>query len=187
MTSSEIKTMQTRVGVTPDGFWGPKSIAACQAHLFRLMRQTNPWPRPNASALAEFFGEPGDEDNLVNLSVSGLGVEYDGNPVKTIRCNKHVAASLGRVLAEISAGPHAGILEEYAGCFNFRKKRGGTSYSLHAYGAAIDFDPGSNAMRDSWPMRATMPLEVMEAFAREGWKSAGAWWGYDAMHFECTR
>ena len=150
------------------------------------MRGVNPWPRPSASALADFFGEPGD-DNLVTLGVGGLGVEYDGAPVKTIRCNQHVAASLGRVLAEIAASPHADILKEYAGCFNFRKKRGGTSYSMHAYGAAIDLDPANNGMRDSWPLRSTMPLQVMEMFAKEGWKSGGAWWGYDAMHFECSR
>lgn len=187
MTRAQIIAMQERIGTTPDGFWGVKSIAACQAHLFRLMRQTNPWPRPNAAALIEFFGDPGDESNLVNLPVAGLGVEYDGSPVSTVRCNKHVAESLGRVLSAIAKSEHAGILKEYAGCFNFRKKRGGSSYSLHAYGAAIDLDPDNNGMRDSWPMRATMPLEVMEFFAAEGWKAAGAWWGYDAMHFEATR
>lgn len=106
--------------------------------------------------------------------------------MRFIRCNRHVAESLGRILREIAAGPHAAILSRYAGCYNFRKKRGGTSYSLHAYGAAIDLDPDNNGFRDSWPMRSSMPLEVMEAFAREGWKSAAAWWGYDAMHFEST-
>jgi hypothetical protein len=32
-----------------------------------------------------------------------------------------------------------------------------------------------------------MPLEIMEAFAREGWLAAGAFWGRDAMHFQATR
>jgi hypothetical protein len=32
-----------------------------------------------------------------------------------------------------------------------------------------------------------MPIEVMECFAREGWLSAGAFWGYDAMHFQATQ
>jgi hypothetical protein len=36
-------------------------------------------------------------------------------------------------------------------------------------------------------MRADMPLEIMECFAREGWLSAGAFWGYDAMHFQATQ
>jgi hypothetical protein len=32
-----------------------------------------------------------------------------------------------------------------------------------------------------------MPLEVMETFAREGWVSAGAFWGRDAMHHEAVK
>ena len=54
-------------------------------------------------------------------------------------------------------------------------------------GAAIDLDADDNTFRDHWPMQADMPLEIMEAFAREGWVSAGAFWGYDAMHFEAVR
>jgi hypothetical protein len=32
-----------------------------------------------------------------------------------------------------------------------------------------------------------MPFEVMEIFAKHGFLSAGAFWGYDAMHFEAIR
>jgi hypothetical protein len=38
----------------------------------------------------------------------------------------------------------------------------------------------------AWPTKATMPFEVIEIFAREGWTSGGAYWGYDAMHFQAT-
>ena len=65
--------------------------------------------------------------------------------------------------------------------------RGGNSYSMHAYGIAIDFDPDTNGMHDKWPTVATMPLEIMEFFAAEGWLSAGAFWGRDAMHAECVQ
>ncbi len=37
MTRAQIQAMQDRIGTTPDGFWGPKSIAACQKHLRALM------------------------------------------------------------------------------------------------------------------------------------------------------
>lgn len=187
MNRQQIISMQTRIGTTPDGFWGPKSIAACQAHLRSLMPASNHWPNPDAASLRSFYGETGNEGNLVEVQVAGLGVEYEGTPVRVIRAHDAVADSLLRIIRAIAAGPHRGILSEYAGCYNFRRKRGGSSYSLHAYGAAIDLDPDDNAFRDSWPMRASMPLGVMEEFAKEGWKPAGAMWGYDAMHFEATR
>jgi hypothetical protein len=79
------------------------------------------------------------------------------------------------------------VLEKYAGCFNNRAMRGGSLPSLHARGAAVDLDPDDNGNHIAWPTRATMPLEVMEAFAREGWLSAGAFWSRDAMHFQATQ
>jgi hypothetical protein len=42
-------------------------------------------------------------------------------------------------------------------------------------------------LRTHWPMGADMPIEVMEAFARQGFKSLGAVISRDAMHFEATR
>ena len=91
------------------------------------------------------------------------------------------------ILTAISKGPHRRILEKYAGCFNNRAMRGGSLPSLHARGAAVDFDPDNNGNHVSWPTRATMPLEVMEEFAKEGWIAAGAFWGRDAMHFQATK
>ena len=69
MTLTEIKTLQHRVGAVPDGFLGAKSIAACQAHLKRMMPKKNPWPGTTQAALTRFYGETGDESQLVNLPV----------------------------------------------------------------------------------------------------------------------
>lgn len=186
MTTKDIQALQHRVGAVPDGFWGPKSIAACQAHLRRLMPEKNPWPGTTQAALTRFYGAPGDESKLVNLPVEELGLKYDGKPVRTVRCHRKVADSLKRVLVEIAAGPARSVLAQYAGCYNNRPMRNGTLPSLHARGAAIDLDPDDNGLHIPWPVRATMPIEVMEAFAREGWKAAGAFWSRDAMHFEAT-
>jgi hypothetical protein len=41
-------------------------------------------------------------------------------------------------------------------------------------------------MSQSWPVSADMPLEVMEAFAREGWVGLGWLIGRDAMHYQTT-
>lgn len=186
MTTQEIKDIQTKVGTEPDGFWGPKSIAATQKHLRKLMPSPNPWPKSDQASLQAFYGSPGDESKLVNLDVTGLGVKYDGKPVKTIRCHTKVAASLKRILTSLSK-THPEIIAQYAGVYNNRNMRGGTSPSLHARGAAIDLDPDTNGNHTHWPTKATMPFEVMEAFAREGALSAGAFWSRDGMHHQFTQ
>lgn len=186
MNSDRIKHIQSRIGTTVDGFWGPKSVAACQAHLRKIMaNSTQTWPSPDQASLTDFYGKPGDESQLVPLDVAGLGVCYEGTLVKTVRCHRKVAGSLKRVL-EALAKTHPQILAEYAGCYNNRAMRGGSTPSLHARGAAIDLAPDTNRNRTHWPTMADMPFEVMEAFAREGWLAAGAFWGRDAMHFEAT-
>jgi len=186
MNKAEIIELQKAVGASADGFWGPKSIAACQQHLRRLMPKVSPWPKSDQQSVRAYYGEPGNDINLMSLNVNGLGVRYEDNPVKIIRCHDLVADSLLRVLQELkqTAGY---ILTAYDGCFNFRKMRGGNSWSMHAWGIAVDFDAGNNGNHTSWPVRATMPLKVMEAFSREGWLSAGAFWGRDAMHFQATQ
>ena len=186
MTRAQIQAMQDRIGSTPDGFWGPKSIAACQKHLRALMPKDGNWPGTSQAALQGFYGSAGDESKLLNLDVAGLGVCYDGKLVRTIRCHERVADSLLRVIVDLACGPHAAILATYAGVYNNRPMRGGSLPSLHARGAAIDLDPATNRLSQSWPVSATMPLEVMESFAREGWLAAGAFWGRDAMHFQAT-
>jgi hypothetical protein len=185
MKLPEIIALQKRVGTKPDGDWGLKSIAACQAHLRRMM-PAKCWPDTDQASLTEFYGRAGDESQLVNLDVRGLGIEYEGQPVKTIRCNEKCAESLHRVLVEISKSSFAWILKKFAGCFNNRVMRGGSKPSLHARGAAIDFDPQTNGNTTHWPLAATMPIEVMEMFAKEGWLAAGAFWGRDAMHLQAT-
>ncbi len=187
MTRQGIIDLQSRIGATPDGFWGPRSIAACQAHLKQLKPSTSVFPSATQAALQAFYGDAGDEDQLVALNVAAYGVRYDGQPVKSIRCHDKVADSLDRILAKLSEIPQGRYaLKQYAGCYNNRLMRGGSLPSLHARGAAIDLDPATNRNRQAWPTSATMPIEVMEIFAAEGWTCAGAAWGRDAMHFQAT-
>ena len=191
MTTDEIKTMQRRIGVTPDGQWGPKSRAACQAHLQALMPKFNPWPEDNEVAITRFFGKAGDESQLVSFEFP-FPMFYDGKRVLRSRCHRLVKDSLLRILGEIGTrwAGQRGILEEaedYGGIFNHRPMRGGTRPSRHSWGIAIDLDADDNGLKAPWPEKADMPLEIMEAFAREGWIGLGWTIGRDAMHFQCTR
>ncbi len=185
MTREQIVKTQDRIGTIPDGFWGPKSIKQCQAYLRSLMPKPNPWPHTDEDSLRQFFGAAGDESRLTNL-IAPVSMFYEGHQIKTIKCHHKVAASLKRALIEAYA-VHPEFVRVYDGCYNFRPMRGSTIPSLHARGAAIDLSADFNGNQSHWPMNANMPIEVMEAFAREGWIAAGAFWGRDAMHFQATQ
>ena len=191
MKTAEIIAIQKRIGTTTDGIWGPKSKAACQSHLHALHPSPNPWPEDTTGALTQFYGKAGDESNLVSFEFP-FPMYYEGKRVLRSRCHRKVKDSLLRILGEIGTRwiNHEGIMEEaedYGGIYNFRQMRGGLSLSRHSWGIAIDLDADDNPLRASWPQQADMPLEIMEAFAREGWLCAGSAWGRDAMHFHATR
>jgi hypothetical protein len=191
MKESEIIAIQRKIGTEPDGFWGPKSVSSVQIYLRRLMPTPHPWPQSDQASLTAFYGRPGDESKLVSFDFP-FPIFYEGKLMKRSRCHARVKDSLIRVLTEIgdrwSSSP--GIIEEaqdYGGIYNNRPMRGGSTPSLHARGAAIDLDADDNGNKVHWPTAADMPLEIMEAFSREGWLSAGAFWGRDAMHFQATQ
>ena len=187
MITEQIIELQKHIGAEPDGFWGPKSISLCKAHLRRMMPYPSPWPEADQASLTAFYGKAGDESRLVNLPVVGLGMEYAGSHVKSVRCHGKVADSLLRILTALYEFPEGReVLKQYAGCFNDRLMRGGNLPSLHARGAAIDLAPDTNGNVIAWPVRSTMSIKVMEVFAKEGWVSAGAFWGRDGMHFQAT-
>lgn len=189
MTKTQIIHLQKDVGTVPDGFWGRNSQAALEKHLKSLMPCRNPWPKSNQRSLQAFYGSPGDgsRHTLIHFPAS-WGVKFAGQTVTRINCHKKVADSLRRIIERLSQFPEGReVLGKYAGVYNNRKMRGGSLPSLHARAAAIDLAPGGNGNKTHWPTRATMPLVVMEEFAKEGWLCAGAFWNRDAMHFQATQ
>lgn len=198
MNQTQIKAIQTKVlpffapadrKDAVDGFFGNKSIAATQKYLRSLMPSPHPWPKSDQASLTAFYGRPGDESKLVNLPVpEGVDLRYEGKTVKTVRIHNKLAKSFARILVQLSKTEDGrAVLADFGGIYNNRPMRGGSTPSLHARGAASDFRAGSNGNLTSWPAKATMPLSVMEIFAREGWLPAGAFWGRDAMHFQATQ
>ena len=187
MTKNQIIELQKHVGTEADGFWGPKSIAATKRHLRSLMPKNNLWPRSSQSALRAFYGDPDDNSVIVRVKAPSWMRLYDSDKrVSSIACHKKVADSLLRVLRDAYKSQPE-FVRRYFGCHVDRPMRGGTKPSTHAYGAAVDFSASTNRNKQSWPVSANMPIEVMEAFAREGWMPAGAFWGRDAMHFQATK
>jgi hypothetical protein len=195
MTSAQIKAIQTRIGTVPDGFWGPRSEAACRAHLRSFMPR-NTAPATNQKSLTDFYGPPGERGGYeppmeaVEVPFPMFLYQPSGTRVPHISVHKKCVPSLIGALADFAAWSEkdrvAAGLNLFFGCYNPRRMRGGTLPSLHARAAALDFDASRNGNSTHWPTAASMPLEVMEVFARHGWLPAGAMWSRDAMHFQFT-
>lgn len=189
MNTEEIIRIQNKIGTVPDGFWGRVSEKTCRDYLRSLMPKRSPWPKADTASLRAFYGMHGNEQALEVIKLKPeVEVLFEGQRVFSIRCHKKVKDSLERIINELATFEEGRIaLREYAGVYNNRNKRGGTTPSLHAYGAAIDLMPNTNRNHHHWPCSSTMPLEVMEVFAKEGWLSAGAFWSRDAMHMQATQ
>lgn len=117
---------------------------------------------------------------------------YAGQAVKRIRVHRHCAASLSRVLQNLNeaAGGKQATLDHwgvslFGGVVMYRLMRGGSSLSIHSYGAAIDLDPARNGLGDATPRFAEFP-QVLQAFAAEGWTWGGRWSRPDGMHWQAT-
>jgi hypothetical protein len=166
------------------------------------------WPKEGTAELDALFGpievdQYGDlvdgwEDaHLIRVACPWpLTLSWDQSKrTNSIRCNKKVADSLRGILTAIwdaygqdySAIARA-RMHLYGGCFEFRRKRGLSGISMHAYGAAINFDPDGNPMYlPGQPVEIHMPSTVVEIFKAAGWKWGNDFSGRkDPMHFQAT-
>lgn len=194
MSAERIELLQEHVGAVPDGFWGPKSEAQCRKYLRSLMPSPHPFPKQaDVTAFYGLHGVPHGYEPPGKTITLPFPIYYGVQPVITLSPHEKCADSLLRVfhnLLEVypteAAQRRSGILV-YDGLYNPRAMRGGRAWSMHSWKIAIDFNAAKNGNGTHWPTVATMPIEVMECFAREGWTSAGAFWSRDAMHFQATQ
>lgn len=112
--------------------------------------------------------------------------------VHRMRCHKLVADDFKKVFSEILA--HYGLkkiqelgIDLFGGCFNFRAMRGGSDYSRHSWGIAIDLDPERNQLKESSVTARFAKPEydaMIAIFYKHGFVSLGKEKNYDWMHFE---
>ena len=81
-------------------------------------------------------------------------------------------------------------LDLFGGCLNVRRMRGGSAWSVHAWGAALDFDPERNQLR--WGRaRARFARPEYEKWwalwEAEGFLSLGRARDFDWMHVQAAR
>lgn len=156
------------------------------------------WPVQTTAALTAFYGPAGGPRCTAGSCTLPFPfpLAWDASQrVTRFSCHVNVAAVFTRVFAE--AAKHYGEkqfralkLDQFGGCYNYRKMRGGSRLSTHAWGIAIDLDPAANGLKVSAPKArfsgdAYLPFwNIVEA---EGLVSLGRARNFDWMHIQAAR
>lgn len=151
------------------------------------------WPRQK-DCMA-FYGPVGTNQGTLQLPFP-MRIAWDkSKTVKKMTLHKKVIDSAGRVFAQIAADYSAPErarlgLDLFGGSLNVRKMRGGSNYSMHSWGIAIDFDPERNQLK--WGKdRASLAHpdcnKFWQAWEAEGWISLGRLKNFDWMHVQAAR
>ena len=141
------------------------------------------------------YGKPNQNGTyLVSIKLPyPMRLAWDKNAkVNTMRCHKLVAQNFTNVFNDLLA--HYGLakiqelgIDLFGGCFAFRAMRGGSDYSRHSWGIAIDLDPERNQLKEtSKTARFARPeyKPMIDIFYKHGFINLGVEKNYDWMHFE---
>ena len=154
---------------------------------------------PTQSQVSSFYGRPGTEikSRLSTVSLPfSLRLDYNlRQKVKRVTLHEKCAPSFVSAMIDVRDFYGAADMKElgldrYAGGYNHRNMRGGKSWSMHAYGCAVDFFAQPNGLRMTCP-RALFCGDDYKAFLNimesHDWLPAVRLWGKDAMHFQQAR
>lgn len=156
-------------------------------------------PFPLQKDCPTFYGTPGPaiEKNLVIIETKFMmRLDYDlKTKTRKIRLHKKCADSADAAMDDILE--HYGEkrlvelgLDRFAGSYMHRKMRGSNTWSMHAYGCAIDFYAGQNGLTTRCP-DALFCGKNYDAFfdiwESHGWVSLGREIGRDWMHVQAAR
>ncbi len=124
------------------------------------------------------YGAPEKESSMVLWDVP-VALEIGAVPNR-IYCNRDLVGPLENAFRDLIASGHVDELKTWDGCFNIRKKKGGMSTSLHAWGIAIDV----NAAWNGFGKKPTLSAGFVKCFTDAGFEWGGTWGKQDGMHFQ---
>jgi len=150
-----------------------------------------------ASQALRTFGQPGNaaaesrymvtwtvptdiRQSLAHVRFSALGTL--GFPVR-IYMNRALQAPLEQALRNLIARGRAQELATWDGCYIVRNARGLQSWSLHAWGLAVDVNAATNRLGAA----PTLSRAFVKCFTDAGFDWGGNWSRPDGMHFQIAR
>ncbi|MCP4410075.1 MAG: hypothetical protein GY807_20490 [Gammaproteobacteria bacterium] len=151
------------------------------------------WPRQKD--VTAFYGGVGKSQTRIDIPFDMYLAWDKRRRITRMTLHEKVASSAQRVLQQVTEiyshkerrelGLHL-----FGGSLNVRRMRGGSRYSMHSWGIAIDFDPERNRLKWGRP-RARLSHEdavpFWQAWEAEGWLSLGRARNFDHMHVQAAR
>jgi len=194
-----------------DGYWGPQTdygfeiLKAAMANGRKpdpwrddegigATPQPNTWPVQTQSELERYYGPVGTNQTSVVVPYP-LKIAWNTDKIITkFSCHESVADSIVRVMERVADHYDDQIstlgLDLWGGCLNVRKMRGGSKWSTHSWGIAIDWDSARNPLRANHT-RANFAKPVYDVWWKlweeEGWVSLGRARDYDWMHVQAAK
>ncbi|MEO3387895.1 M15 family metallopeptidase [Mesorhizobium sp. CAU 1741] len=151
------------------------------------------WPRQ--AGVPGFFGAVGTDQVQIDVPFDMVLAWDKSTRLRRMTLHRKVAASALRALTRVaetySPAERAALgLNLFGGSLNVRRMRGGSAYSMHSWGIAIDFDPERNQLSWKAPqarLSHTDAVPFWKAWEEEGWLSLGRARNFDWMHVQAAR
>ncbi|WP_439604163.1 peptidoglycan-binding protein [Shinella sp.] len=208
-TMAALKAFQAGLGLEPSGKADAATVAALRVSSGLMTPAGVPdraiiddgkvkpshsaWPRQ--TDCLKFYGPVGTSQVSVDIPFDMYLAWDKGTRIRRMSLHAKVAASaaivFNRIAGVYSAAERKALgLDLFGGSLNVRKMRGGSSYSMHSWGIAIDFDPERNQLawgRDRARLAQADALPFWNAWEAEGWISLGRQKNFDWMHVQAAR
>lgn len=195
ITTSALKAFQRARGLPVTGTTTQATIDALRSTSVGTVPRTPDPVWPTQANVPSFYGAVGTSQTQIELPFDMFLAWDKSTRVRKITLHTKVAPSAARVFDRV-AGLYSATerktlgLDLFGGSLNVRKMRGGSSWSMHSWGIAIDFDPERNALNTKSPQARLSHADALpfwQAWEAEGWLSLGRARNYDWMHIQAAR
>lgn len=157
-------------------------------------REEAPSCFPKQKDVGAFYGKPGERQTRIILPYPMKLAWNKSQTVTKMTLHERVADSAQEAFQEVADTYSMDEIQSlgldlFGGSLNVRRMRGGTKFSMHSWGIAIDFDPERNGLRTRAPharLSHSDALPFWQAWEKRGWVSLGRARNFDWMHVQAA-